>query len=90
MPEQEFIKSIYALAEKLKKAPLTSQERDRILELFNSKSGSAYERAMESIKEALGDRLILERAQASVDDAERLLNDLQIAAKKWQESKGKK
>ncbi|CCK82423.1 hypothetical protein [Desulfobacula toluolica] len=89
MPEQDFIKAIYALAEKFKKAPLTPDEKAKILKIFNSKKGSAFERAKESINEAIGHQIILKRTQASVDDAERLLNDLQLAARKWQKSKGK-
>lgn len=89
MPEQDFIKSIFVLAEKLKKAPLTQQEKAKILEIFNSKSGTAFERAKESINEAIGHKIIHERAQASVDDAERLLNDLQVSARKWQQTKEK-
>lgn len=89
MPEQDFLKAIYALAEKLKKAPLTQNEKDEILRRFNIKKGSAFERAMESINESIGPQQIHERAQASVDDAQRLLKDLQIAAERWQQSKGK-
>lgn len=89
MSEQDFLKAIYDLAEKLKKSPLTSTEKEEIFKIFNSKEGSAFERAKESINEAIGSQVISERTLASVDDTKRLLKDLEVAARKWQQSKKK-
>jgi len=89
MADQQFLNAIYKLAEEIKKAPLTPQEKGAFVEAFNNEKGSAFDRAQKAINKIIGPQLQLEKS-ASLDNTNRIINDLKKEADKWQQSKNKK
>lgn len=91
MPEKEFVKSMIEVAAKVKGGSITEAEKSEIIKAFNSKKGSAYERAKESIEEVVGKRLpdesmVIEKA-ASLNNLQNLLAQMNSAADNWQKTK---
>jgi hypothetical protein len=90
MTDRQFLETIHGVAEELKGEPLSLKEKNIIIETFNIKLGSPYEKAKSTIEEVVGkkfaDELILEKA-ASLNSLQNLLNQLNSAANDWLQGK---
>jgi len=89
MSEDKLVNSIYKLGKRIKKSDLTATEKSDIIKSFNSYSGDPYKRAIKALEEVLGKKdveLLLEKS-ASLDDINRLLQDVSMAADDWSKSK---
>jgi hypothetical protein len=90
MSEKLFVDSIIEVAKEIKGSNITESEKKLIIENFNKKSGSAYERAKTAIEEVIGKKIpenyIIEKT-ASLNNLQNLLAQMSSAASKWQETK---
>lgn len=85
MPEEKFKQSIFKLGKRIKGYDLTNYEEDKIIEIFNNLKGDPFERAIESLEKVLGKnnvKLLLEKS-ASLDDINRLIQDVSNSANAW-------
>lgn len=90
MSEKQFIDSLIEVAKEIKGSSISDEERNQLIESFNKKSGSAYDRAKTAIEEVIGKKIpekyIIEKT-ASLNNLQNLLSQMSTAANKWQQSK---
>ena len=90
MSDQSLLRAIYRVAERIKGAELTPDERQAIVDEFNRASGTAFDRATQAVAHALKlSRRVIAEKRAALDDIDRLITDLKREADDWQEEKEK-
>lgn len=86
--ENQFLKSIFRVAEEVKGTSLTSFEQNKIIEVFNkSNASSAAEKAREAVEQTIQKTIysvLLEKsASSSLDNLDDLLSQMNTEAEKW-------
>ena len=87
MTDEEFLKSIYQVAEELKGFDLTTSEKENIINIFNQTGGDNYTRAREAIKRTvykdIPETFLLMNSAGAVNHLMNKVTALKAAAAKW-------
>ena len=85
-----FLDLLFEVATDLKGRNLTHRQQDRIVELYNKKNGTTYNRVKSAIEEVIGKKipkkhLLVKRA--SLSNLKNLLSKMEMAIDEWQTPK---
>ncbi len=87
MSDEEFLKAIYNVAQKMLGRRITSEEKSKLIKKFNSESGNAFERAKIAIKEVTGkpvpETFLLLEAEGAINELANLVAELHATAEEW-------